>query len=142
MNSAVALATRSTVCFAASNSAMQIASTAVASRKASRLRLTQLSPPSLVSAWKSTATLVASTSRPTAERLPLPKTTWVERKSVPSCSSPPSGGEMAIAFVRAPTGLPQSVSAVHVAAELTPTLECLLGNHLRRILSQWIRISS
>ena len=32
---------------------------------ASRLRLTQLSPPSLVSAWKSTATLVASTSRPT-----------------------------------------------------------------------------
>ena len=135
-NRAVAGGARSTVCFSASNSAMHMASTAVASRKASRLRLTQLSPPSLVSAWKSTATLVASTSRPTAERLPFPKTTWVERKSVTSCSSPPSGGEMAIAFVQTPSGLPQSVSAARVAAELMHSLECLLGNRLRRILSQ------
>ena len=44
----------------------------------------QLSPPSLVSPRKSTATLVASTSRPTAGRPPFPNTNWVARKSVPS----------------------------------------------------------
>ena len=83
-NSAVALATRSMVLRSRSNSAMQMASTPAASRSASRLRLMQLSPPSLVRPWKSTATLVASTSSPTDGRLPLPKTTCVERKSVPS----------------------------------------------------------
>ncbi len=101
-NRPAALATRSTTFFSASNRPMQIASVPVASRSASRLRLTQLSPVSLVSPWKSTATLVARTSRPTAGRLPFPKTTCVERKSVTSCPSPAAGSELPIAMSRPP----------------------------------------
>jgi len=135
VNSAVALATRSIVCFSASNSAMQMASTAVASRKASRLRLTQLSPPSLVSAWKSTGDLGGQHVEADGGAIAVPKTTWVERKSVPSCSSPPSGGKWPSRSF-GPCRFASVCQCARVAAELMHSLECLLGNRLRHILSQ------
>jgi hypothetical protein len=131
VNSAVALATRSTDLLPGVEQRDAEGVDAGGLAQASRLRLTQPSPPSLVS--------------PGNRRPPWWPARRVRRRPVavakddlggeevrPSCSSPPSGGEMAIAFVRTPSGLPQCVSPAGVAAELTHSSECLSASRLAR----------